>query len=99
MTEKKVRYLAWLLGAVIAIALCFLSEKSFVRYGLFSMNVKDTFVYEVLRSTLRSSGALTSTSREYAYFLWYVVLFGGVFFSWVIRFKVADFLKSIDKKV
>ena len=95
MTDKTVRYISWGVGALLVLALLFLNDGSFSRYGLFATDIKHTMVYDFLKDIVREFGTRSSTSRILAYFLWFGCFGGGIFISWKYRFKTAKIVKTI----
>lgn len=99
MNAKTIRYIAWLAGSLLAIALLFINDYSFSDYGLFASDINETMVYEFLKGIVREFGANSSTARGWAYFLWFVCLAGSIVLSWRHRYKSASVLAEIFKTI
>lgn len=99
MTDKNVRYISWGVGSLLVLAILFLNDGSFSRYGLFASEIKHTMMYDFLKDLVREFGTRSSTSRTIAYFLWFGCFGGGVFISWKYRFKTANIVKKITKSI
>ena len=95
MTDKTIRYISWGVGSLLFLVILFLNDGSFSRYGLFASEIKHTIIYDILRGVVRKFGAGSSTSRDLAYFLWFVCLGGGIFISWKYRFMSSNLVKKI----
>ncbi|WP_345888178.1 hypothetical protein [Shewanella algae] len=99
MSDKTIRYIAWATGSLIVLAILFINDGSFSRYGLFASEIKDTMIYDFLIDIVREFGVYLSTARSWAYFLWFACLGGGIFISWKYRFKTADIVGKIFKNI
>ncbi len=103
MNDKTMRYIGVGMGSLITLLILYLNDGSFSKYGFFASDIKHTIIYNLLKDIVREFGAHYSTGRSLAYFLWFTCLAVGVWFSWKIRFKIANvitkILKSIDEKV
>lgn len=102
MNDKTIRYIGIGVGSLITLAILYVNDGSFSKYGFFASDIKHTMIYDLLRNIVGGFGAHYSTTKSWAYFLWFACLAGGVWFSWKIRFKIASVItkvfKSIDEK-
>ncbi|WP_067866816.1 hypothetical protein [Neptuniibacter marinus] len=102
MSEKIVRYAAICIGLAVTLAILYINDGNFSRYGLFAQSIKDTAAFDILRQIAKEFTRY-STARNWAYFLWFVCLGTGLLLSWKCRFKTATVLtkliKYIHKKV
>ena len=99
MSDKTIRYIAWGVGSLIVLAILFINDGSFSRYGLFASSINKTMVYDLFKDVVREFGVYSSTARSWAYFLWFACFGFGVFLSWKYRFKTSRILSHIFKSI
>ena len=98
MSDKQYRYIGFATGCVVILILWFLNDKSFRWYGLFASSIKDTMVFDILVDMVRPVVG-RSSSRDSAYFLWFVSLGVGFYGFWLLRNKTGKVIKTLTSKV
>ena len=97
INDKTIRYISVGIGTLITLAVLYIKDED--RYlGFFAPDIKHTMVYDLLRDILREFG-LRSWSWEWAYCLWFACLAGGVWFSWKMRYKIANVITKIIESI
>ena len=98
-TNKSERYIAWGLGIILTLAILFLNNGSFSRYGFFASDIQHTMLYDSLKDSLRRFDISSSASRNLAYFLWFSLFGLGVYMSWKHRFKTATIVHRVLSRI
>jgi len=99
MSNKTIRYIAIMLGVITTLIVTFSADSSYIRSGMFDSEVERTLLYNILKDIIKAFGAYTSTSKKWAYFLWFIFLIGGLYSAWRFRFKTASIITKISKSI
>lgn len=96
LTDKAIKYIGLITGVLLTFILLLINEEPF-RYGLFTSEIKYTWLYDFLRRDI--IGGYGSGAKNLAYFLWYLCLSVGILLSWKFRIKVSNLISKILTKI
>lgn len=94
ISDKALRYIAWILGWFLLFKLLSLSSEMFGGNRIFAINVRDSLVHSQISNTLAYFGN-SHNPVTVAVYIWYLLQIASVIISWLLRGKVANLLKAI----
>lgn len=90
LDDKTVSYIALALSIIVVLMEFFFNSKP-LRYGLFATEIRYTFIYDLSRDIV--------SDNEVAYFIWFALLGGSLYYAWRLRDVVAVFIRKVHNKI
>jgi hypothetical protein len=98
ISDKAMRYIAWILFCFVLFKILSLSSDLFIGNRIFAVSIGDSLVQRLVSKTLVYFGN-SHNPVTIAVYVWYVLQVGSVVISWLLRGKVARLLTAIHKRV